>query len=391
MSRRVAVVSAGRSDYSYLRPLLQRMHTDERWETHLIVAGTHVSERFGGTLRDVDTDGFGPPECVDTSTEHGTPEAIAVATGRAVEAFAMIYARNRPDMLVVLGDRYEAHAAAVAAVPFLIPIAHLHGGELTLGATDELLRHSLTKLSHLHMVAMDEFRRRVIQLGEEPWRVEVVGSLAVDSLLTVRPLPRGEIERRLNMRIDEPPIVVTYHPVTTDPAKGTARIDVLLRVLADVGRPLVITYPGPDEGADTIITRIESFAAGRSNVRVTKSLGVVLYYSMLHQSAAVVGNSSSGIIEAASFGLPAVDIGSRQAGRPRGPHVVHVAEDLDEAAIRRGIDVALDPAFRSALTNENPYGDGHAAERIVEVLAGVALDRRLTQKRFHDVTGAVPQ
>ena len=319
-----------------------------------------------------------------------TPEGIAKSMGLGTIGFAQAYARSRPDILLVLGDRFEMHAAAVAALPFKIPLAHIHGGEITEGAIDDALRHSMTKLSHLHFVATHDYRQRVIQMGEEPWRVIVSGAPSLDNLHTVTGLDQGQLEERLGLALDPAPLLVTYHPVTLEYEDAQWQAQELLAALEECGLPVVFTMPNADTGGRAIRDMLGEYVATRPNARLFKNLGTPAYFSLMGCAAAMVGNSSSGIIEAPSFGLPMVNIGSRQAGRTRAANLIDVG--YARADIVRGIRHALDPEFRAGLRGmANPYGDGHAAEVIVESLKEVSIDQRLIVKHFVDQSNALEQ
>ncbi len=381
--RTIGVVTVARSDYGLYLPVLRRIQAEPDLHLHLIVAGTHLSPDFGLTVREIERSGFPIGERVEMLLSSDTPEGIAKSMGLGTIGFAQAYARFRPDILLVLGDRFEMHAAVVAALPFAIPVAHIHGGELTLGAIDDALRHSITKMSHLHFVATEEYARRVIQMGEEPWRVTVSGSPGLDSLLSTRPFNREELERRYRLDLSAPFLLVTYHPVTLETEQLETQMNELLAALDEVGMSTVFTYPNADTRSRLVIQMTREYAAARPHVQVVVNLGTPGYVSAMRLAAAMVGNSSSGIIEAASFRLPVVNIGIRQQGRTRGKNVIDVGYGREE--IVAGIRKALSPEFRASLADlTNPYGDGHAAERIVRRLKEVELNDQLLRKRFHE-------
>jgi len=353
------------------------------------VAGMHLAPEFGLTVEAITADGFSVAERVEMLRSSDAPEGIAASMGVGVMGFARAFARTRPDLLVVLGDRVEMHAAALAALPFTIPVAHLHGGELTEGAIDDALRHSLTKLSHLHFVSTEAHARRVLQLGEEPWRVIVSGAPSLDHLRTTALLDRRELERRFGLRLDAAPLVVTYHPVTLEYADAEQQIRELLGALEAFELPIVFTLPNADTHGRVIRRAIEAFVARHPASRLVENFGPQGYLSLMALAAAMVGNSSSGLVEAPSFGLPVVNVGTRQQGRLRAENVIDVGYDREGviAAIRK----ALSPSFRTALRGRpNPYGDGHAAEIIVKRLTEVPLDDRLIRKRFVDLPAGAP-
>jgi UDP-hydrolysing UDP-N-acetyl-D-glucosamine 2-epimerase len=383
-ARSIGVVTVGRSDYGIYRPILRELASRRCMDALLFVGGAHLLEKFGSTVDEIERDGFAIAERVPMLDEDGdAPADAASAIGRGVTAFAEAFDRQRPDLLLVLGDRYEMFAAGIAALPLGIPVAHIHGGELTTGLIDDSIRHSLTKLSHLHFVATATYAHRVEQLGEEPWRITVSGAPALDELLRVQPLDDDELANR-GVILHGRPLLVTYHPLTLLPERTKADLDALLDAVADTGLDAVLTYPNADPTHTRIVDTIERFASADERYTLVRNLGTDAYATLLRRAAAMIGNSSSGIIEAATFELPVVDIGQRQEGRLRGPNVIHV--DGSRSAIAAAISRAVSPEFRSAIAGlHNAYGDGHAAARIVDRLANVPIDENLLIKRFHDL------
>jgi UDP-hydrolysing UDP-N-acetyl-D-glucosamine 2-epimerase len=384
MVRTIGVVTVGRSDYGIYLPVLRAIEKDSSLQLHLIVAGMHLSPEFGFTAGAIAQDGFAAGEKVEMSLSSDSPEAIAKSMGLGAIGFAQSYGRKRPDILLVLGDRFEMHAAAVAALPFKIPLAHIHGGELTEGAIDDALRHSITKLSHLHFVSTREYGDRVVQLGEEPWRVVVSGAPGLDQINGMKLLSRDQLAEKLNLALDQAPLLVTYHPVTLEYEDTRRHVEGLLSALGRIDLPIVFTSPNADTGNRVISQMLIEFVNDRPSAVIVDNLGTEAYFSLMAVAGAMVGNSSSGIIEAPSFKLPVVNIGTRQAGRVRAPNVIDVGYEAGE--IFEGIKLALSSGFREALSGvANPYGDGKSAEKIVERLKTVALDDRLIRKRFYDL------
>jgi UDP-hydrolysing UDP-N-acetyl-D-glucosamine 2-epimerase len=352
----------------------------------LFVSGSHLSPEFGRTAVTIEEDGFPVAARIEMLLSSDSPEGIAKSMGLGIVGFAQAFGAGRPDILLVYGDRFEMHAAALAALPFRIPVAHIHGGEVTEGAIDESLRHSITKLSHLHFTATQDYARRVVQMGEEPWRVSVSGAPTLDNLQTMRIPGCAEIGDRIGMDLAAGPLLVTFHPATLEYDLASAQMADLLAVLHASQLPVVFTMPNADTGGRVLRERIGEFVAKHPIARAVESLGTEHYFGLMRLARAMVGNSSSGIIEAPSFGLPVVNIGSRQRGRTRGANVIDVGVSQEEIA--RGLEHALDPVFREGLRGcPNPYGDGHAAERIVSRLASVHLGSDLITKRFHDLPG----
>lgn len=383
--RSIGVVTVGRSDFGLYRPILRRIRSSPDVQLQLFVSGAHLLPEFGGTVDAIESEGFEIAARVDMLSSSDAPDAIAAGVGRGTIGFAHVFDERRPDILLLLGDRIEMLAPAVAALPSRIPIAHIHGGEATEGAIDDTIRHALTKLSHLHFVATEAYGARVIQMGEEPWRVTVSGAPGLDNVAALAVPTLGELEARVGIDLSRPYLLVTFHPVTLEQERTGEFVDELLAALASVEYGLVFTYPNADSGSRLIIERVRRFVNGRPRTVFLEDLGTDAYFGLMRHATAMVGNSSSGIIEAASFMLPVVNVGSRQRGRIRGANVVDV--ECDRRSIRAAIRRAGSAEFREALAGlVNPYGDGRAAARIVNVLASVALDT-LMPKRFHDLSG----
>ncbi len=379
--RTIAAVTGARSDYGLLFPVLKAISADPSLRLQLFVTGMHLSPDFGLTVRDVERD-FEITERVEMLVASDTPEAISKSIGLGVIGFAQVYARYRPDILLVLGDRFETLAAVTAALPFTIPVAHISGGEVTEGAIDDAIRHAITKMSHLHFVSLEEYRRRVVQMGEQPWRVTVSGEPGIDTIHSTAMLSAVELEVLIGMSMEPSPLLVTFHPATLEPGQAEAQIAELLSALDSVEMPIVFTAPNADTEGRVIIAYVQDFVLRHPNSRYVQNLGSTAYLSTMRRSAAMVGNSSSGIVEAASFELPVVNVGTRQQGRVAGKNVIHAEVKRD--TIVRAIRLALSPAFRKSLQGlVNPYGDGKATPRIVEVLKTVSLDRNLLVKTFY--------
>jgi UDP-hydrolysing UDP-N-acetyl-D-glucosamine 2-epimerase len=381
--RSIAVVSVSRSDWGHLLPVLEAIRGAGDLRLSLIVAGMHLSERFGLTVREIEAAGWPIAARVEMLEPGDTPEAVAVSTGRGVSGFARAYAALAPDLVLVLGDRFEMLAAAVAALPFAVPVAHIHGGELSEGAMDNQIRHAITKLAHLHFASAEPHARRIAAMGEEAWRIHTTGAPGLDRIPALATSTRDEVAAALGLPRDERWVILTFHPVTLEYHAAGRQIDEVLAAVEKVDAACVLTYPNADTAGQVIIERLEEFAARHRRARLVPSLGDRLYLSLLHLADAMVGNSSSGLIEAPSLGLPVVNVGSRQQGRLRGANVIDAEPDRD--AILSALDAALAPSFREGLRGApNPYGDGGAAGRIVRVLREVALGDRLVRKRAVD-------
>jgi UDP-hydrolysing UDP-N-acetyl-D-glucosamine 2-epimerase len=379
-SRAIAVVTVARSDYGHLRAVLCALRDAPDVRLQLFVAGAHLVPEFGLTVREIEADGWPIAESVDMLEPDDSPEAVATSTGRGVQGFARAYAKHRPDVVVVLGDRFEMLAAAVAALPFALPVAHIHGGEVTDGAMDNQIRHAISKLAHLHFVSAPVHAEHLGRMDEEPWRIHMVGAPGLDRLRGRPGVSRDELARRLDLPAAGPWILVTFHPVTLELEDTARHVEELAAALEAAPGTLVVTYPNADPAGRTIIAALEAFARRSPRVRLQSTLGEDVYLALLEHADAMVGNSSSGLIEAPSFGLPSVNIGNRQRGRLRGANVIDVGYGREE--IGRGLRAALAPGLRPRLRAlPNPYGDGAAAPRIVDVLRRVPLDARLVQKR----------
>ena len=384
--RTIGVVTVSRSDYGIYLPVLRKLQADPELRLYLIVAGTHLSPEFGLTVKSIESDGFDIAERVEMLLSSDTPEGVVKSMGLGVIGFAQSYARFRPDILLVLGDRFEMHAAALAALPFKIPVGHIHGGEITQGAIDDALRHSMTKLSHLHFVATEEYARRIMQMGEEPWRVIVSGAPSLDNLKNVQLLSRKELEALLGFRLDKDPLLVTYHPVTLEYEQTEWQTGELLKALEVFDLPMIFTFPNADVSGRVILNIIKSFVKKYARAHLVENLGTQGYFSVMALAAAMVGNSSSGIVEAPSFKLPVVNIGTRQQGRIREKNVLDVG--YSHAEIRAAIAKAVSPDFRAGLKDLiNPYGAGHAAERIVRKLKEMKPGDELLVKGFYNMGG----
>ena len=384
--RRITAVTGARSDYGILRPILRRIAADPALRLDLMVTGMHLAPAFGLTVRQIEEDGYPIRDRIDCLLSADTPQAVAHSMGLTVLGFSQAFARATPEVLLLLGDRTETLAAAVAALPFRIPIVHVHGGEVTEGAIDDAARHCVTKLAHVHCCSTADFARRVIQLGERPDRVHVTGAPGLDSILETEPFTPDEFQSRFGISLDPAPIVVTFHPVTQEFERTDDQITQLLAALAKFDHPVVFTYPNSDTSGRIIIERIDDHVRRHPAAKAVVSLGSRGYFTLMRHARVMVGNSSSGIIEAASFRLPVVNVGTRQQGRPQPGNVVQCDPTTDSMA--RAIEQALTPAFRTSLeTLENPYGDGRASERIVDLLKSLEVDS-LTRKSFHDLPPA---
>lgn len=384
--RKICVVTATRAEYGLLTSFLGELRANASVELQLVVTGAHLSERFGLTVRQIESDGIPiaarVPVPLDDDSAVGVTEALAATTaglGRTIQDL-------QPELLVLLGDRYEMLGAAQAAMLARIPIAHVHGGEATEGLIDEAIRHAITKMSHLHFVAAETFRRRVIQLGEAPERVWTVGATGLDNIAQMSRIGREELQVDLGIELRSPSFLVTHHPVTLQTGDPGAAMRTLLEVLDGFSGTIVITGVNADPGNAALRQVVERFAASRRHrVLAVESLGARRYLSLVAIVDAVVGNSSSGLIEAPSLGTPTVDIGDRQRGRLYAPSVVHCNEDATD--IRLAVEQVLSDDHRAIARQRcTPYGEPGAGKRIAEILSKHPLDGLLI-KQFHNLAG----
>jgi UDP-hydrolysing UDP-N-acetyl-D-glucosamine 2-epimerase len=381
--RRIGVVTTSRADFGIYVPVLRAIAADEDLDLRLFVSGSHLCDAHGRTERLIEAEGFAIDHRVPVPMDTDTPQGVTRSIGQAVAAFGEALAADRPDLLVVLGDRFEMAGAALAALPLRIPVAHLHGGETSQGAIDESLRHCITKLSHLHFVSHPDYRRRVIRMGEQPDRVIVSGAPALDVIRDFQPIDRSELGRMVGMPLDQPYLLVTFHPVTLEVDRTAGHVNELFGALGALNMPMLISYPNADPAGLIVRRAIDEYVDTHPDTKVPGELGQAGYFSQMHHAAAMVGNSSSGIIEAASFGLPVVNIGDRQRGRLHGANVIDVP--CEQGAIIAAVKRSVSDEFRASIANlVNPYGDGRAASRIVDVLRSVELGPGSVIKPFYD-------
>lgn len=382
--RKICVITGTRAEFGLMRAMLEGMKAAPDVKLQLIVTGAHLVAGHGNTHEEIRAGGFSIDAEVDMLLASDSPRAVGQSMGLGVIGLTTALARLAPDMVVLLGDRYEALAAAQSAMILRIPIAHIHGGEATEGLIDEAIRHSITKMSHVHFTSAEPFRRKVIQMGEQPDTVHNVGAVGLDNVASLEPVSREAIEDFLGLTLDAPILLVTYHPLTLD-ADGAASANSLLEALAaQDGTRIVFTGANADALGQEINARVQAFCAARPRQAVqVASLGVRRYLSLMAMSEAVIGNSSSGLLETPYVGVPTVNIGTRQRGRLRGPAVVDCADTTE--AILAAIAKARSPELRViAARRETPYGAPGASARIVDVLRGLDLDGILF-KRFHEV------
>lgn len=381
---RIAAVSVARSDYGIYRSVFAAITHAPSLELKVIAGAAHLSERFGRTVDAIRDDGYDVGAEVPMVQDGDTPMDVARSVSQGITGFSEAFEHLRPDLVLLLGDRYEMMAAALAATLHCLPIAHIHGGELSFGAIDDALRHAITKMSHLHFVTTSDYRQRVIQMGEKPERVHEVGAPGLDSVANFHPLSIDQLNERFAIQLKPKFVICTYHPVTLDADATISQFEHLLDSLRVRCCQVLFTMPNADAGGLKIRECIASFLATSPGSFAVENMGTLGYFSAMHHAAAMVGNSSSGIIEAASFGLPVLNIGRRQEGRIRGKNVVDAAGTV--ADIENALGKVLDAALRSSLQNmANPYGAGNSGEKIAQILATVGDPQQLLSKGFHDI------
>ena len=384
--KKIAILTATRAEYGLLAPVIKKLDMEPEIDVRVVVTGMHLCGEFGMTVNEIRQDGVHIDREIDIRIDSDTPAGISKTMSRALAGFADYFAENRPDALMVLGDRYETLAVCIAAMNERIPIIHLHGGEATLGAVDEAIRNAITKMSYLHFTATEEYRKRVIRMGEAPDRVFMSGAVGVENALGVERMSKGELEQSLGCELGDSFAVLTFHPVTLENNTAQNQIDELIKAMEkypDI--TFLCTKANADVDGKIINESLRQCADTHRNVLLYDSLGVRRYLSALSYAEFVIGNSSSGIIEVPSFGIPTINIGDRQKGRIQAESVINcepLFEDIADA-----IEKARSLQFRNHIRNiSNPYGDGKASDVIVDVTKDFLLnDKFETQKKFYDI------
>ncbi len=379
MKRTIAVVTSSRADYGHLYWPLRALLAADSVDLRIVAMGPHLSPEFGNTFEEIEKDGFRIAARIECLLSSDSDVGMAKTIGVATLGLADLFGRMRPDLLLLIADRYEMLAPASVALALRIPIAHIEGGEISEGAIDDAVRNALTKMSHIHFTSTHAARQRVMAMGEEEWRVHRAGAPSLDHLGRQTLLTREELASRLQLDLTVPAVLVAYHPVTL--ARDTnEETEELFAALDQVAGPILFCYPNSDAGSRALIEQSKAFLANRGRGKIFVNLDAIAYWSLLRQVAMLVGNSSSGIMESASFALPTVNIGMRQQGRERARNVLDAAPD--RAAIQKAMEIARSGAFRASLAGMiNPYGEGRASEKIVQVLTTVPLGRELLIKR----------
>ena len=381
--KKVLVISGARSEYGLLRPLLKRLKANKNLKTQLVITGSHLEKKFGQTIKEVNKD-FKVSATLRLTLEKDTNEAMSILLGQAVLGFTKIFKKLQPSIILILGDRVEIFGAALAAYYLNIPIAHLHGGDKSIGGhLDDSVRHAITKLAHLHLAASQQSAERIIKIGEEGWRVRLVGAPGLDSIREFKEseqFNKNDLLSKMKMDPTRPTALLIQHPITTETKLAGSQMRGVLEAIKELALQTVVIYPNADAGGRQIIKVIEKYRK-YPFIKIYKNLEHNDFLRLLAVVDVMLGNSSSGIIESPSFNLPFVNIGKRQEGRERADNVIDVG--YSKEAIKMVIKKALSPRFKNKLKKcRNPYGDGLASQRIVKILDGLKINNKLLQKEI---------
>ena len=383
--KRVCVLTATRAEYGLLSPLIKKMNEISAFDVRVVATGMHLSPEFGLTYKEIENDGVTIDRKIEMLLSSDTPSAITKSIGVALMGFADYFSETHPDALVVLGDRYETLAVCIAAMNERIPIFHIHGGEATEGLIDEAIRHAITKMSLFHFTSTEQYRKRVIQLGEDPSRVFNVGALGVENALNMSKLNKAVLEKELGIELGDCYAIGTYHPVTLEDSSAEKQVMELIRAIDNNKNiTFVFTKANADQEGRTINRILESYASKLNNLYLFDSIGVKRYLSAVKGARFVIGNSSSGLIEVPSFGVPTIDIGDRQKGRVAGETVIHCEPEYED--IDRAINKALSEEFRHSLAGlQNPYGTGDTSDYICKIMVSLLGKKIDLKKKFYDL------
>lgn len=386
MKKKICILTATRAEYGLLRPIIVKMMGLQVFDVRIVVTGAHLSHEFGLTYHEIEKDGINIDEKIEILLSADSSTAISKSMGLAMISFADYFAKLNPDLLLVLGDRYETLAVCCVAMNQRIPIAHLYGGETTEGAVDECIRHAISKLSYLHFTSTEEYRNRVIQLGEDPNRVFCVGAIGIENILNEKLLGKSELENILDFKLDRPFAMVTYHPVTLEDDSSAEQFKSLLGVIEKrKDMKFVFSKANADANGRIINQLIDEYVKKHDNAVVIPSLGTIRYHTTLKYCAMVIGNSSSGLTEAPSFSIPTINIGDRQKGRLRADSVIDcdpIPNEIDDA-----ITLALSDEFiKKAKSTINPYGNGHTSNHVCDTLIEYLQNGKINlKKKFYDL------
>lgn len=386
MKKRISILTATRAEYGLLKPVIDKLNMVECFDISIVVTGAHLSPEFGLTYNEIEEDGLIIDEKIEILLSADTPSSISISMGLAMISFANYFNRIKPDLLIVLGDRYETLAVATVAMNQRIPIVHLYGGESTEGLIDESIRHSITKMSYLHFTSTEKYRKRVIQLGEDPSRVFNVGSIGIENIKNQKLMTKSELEESIGWTFDLPYAIVTFHPVTLEDSSSSEQINQLLRAI-DLNKEYqyIFTKSNSDTDGRIINQMIDEYVSTHLNCRAFMSLGSKRYLSAIKYCSMVIGNSSSGIIEVPSFGIPTINIGDRQKGRIQAGSIINCEQKLED--INMAIKKAVSNEFKNAISNIiNPYEKLGTANNIVkQILNIMSLEKLDVKKVFYDL------
>lgn len=385
--KKICVVTGTRAEYGLLRPLIDKIDKDDELDLQLVVTGMHLSPEFGLTYKQIEEDGYQINEKIEILLSSDTPIGISKSIGLGLISFSECFERLKPDMIIVLGDRFEIFSAVTAAYVAKVPVAHLHGGETTEGAFDESFRHSITKMSYLHFTSTEEYRKRVIQLGEHPSRVFNVGAIGIENIKNMKLLSKEELEKKLNFTFGEKTALVTFHPVTLETSTSKKQFQNLLDALDEIENlKIIFTKTNADTDGRIINKMIDEYVnLNKDKATAFTSMGQLLYLSTMKYVDVIIGNSSSGIIEAPTFKVPTVNIGDRQKGRIQAESIINCKPEKED--ILKAIKTALSSDFKNIIRNiKNPYGEGKVSEKIIEIIKNF-LNKDLIniKKKFYDI------
>tara|TARA_B100000787_G_C16196351_1_gene301159 strand:- start:3735 stop:4904 length:1170 start_codon:yes stop_codon:yes gene_type:complete len=382
--KNITVITGSRPDYSAIKHILKLINLEKKLKLNLVVTGSHLFKENKNLINFIKKDKIKIHEKIKILTKNYSEESISKSIGLGVKKFSHYYSNNRPDLILVMGDRFEIYASVIAALPFNIPVAHIHGGEITEGAFDDAIRHSITKLSHLHFVSNKLHAQRVKQLGEETWRINITGSPIIDTFKRNKMKSINYLKKKYSFKINKKLILVTFHPVTLESNKTKYYILEVLKALKKFDYSIIFTSPNQDTNSNIIKSEILKFTNKNGNAYFVNNFGSEDYLSILRYVSIMVGNSSSGLIEAPSFKLPVVNIGNRQGGRLREKNVINVK--CTSKDIIKGILKGVNSSFRTTLKNiKNPYGDGNASMRIVKLIKNInTSNQKIINKKFID-------
>ncbi len=384
--KKICIITGTRAEYGLLKPLIKRISEDNEIELQLIATGMHLSPEFGLTYKEIEDDRFNINEKVEILLSSDTSVGISKSIGLGMIGFSEAFERLRPDMIIALGDRYEIFAAASAATISRIPIAHLHGGETTEGAIDEVIRHSITKMSYLHFTSTEEYKQRVIQLGEEPERVFNVGAIGIESIKQLKLLSKNELEKSIKFNLDKKTALITFHPVTLENNTSEQQFQELLNALDNYkDLKIIFTKANSDTNGRIINIMIDEYVNSNKDRTIAfTSMGQLRYLSAMKYVDLVIGNSSSGIIEAPSFNIPTINIGDRQKGRIQGETIINCKPT--EKEIYNAINLGLSNIFKQKIKNKkNPYGEGNVSKNVIKEIKEVLLSNSINlKKKFYD-------